>query len=52
LNYRGILSRYRFNPGELLRYIVLALVFAIFAGLSIVLIIALVSDWPKMLHGH
>ena len=45
------MSRHRFNFSEGFQLVIMALVFAILAGLSIVLIIALLSDWPKMLHG-
>jgi len=43
-------SKDRLNGSELVRYFFLALVFVVMAGLSIVLIIALLSDWPKILH--
>ena len=45
------MSRYRFDFSEGVRLVIMVLVFAIFAALSVVLIIALLSDWPKVLHG-
>ena len=46
------MSRERLDHSEVLRYFFLALVFVVMAGLAIVLIIALLSDWPKILHAH
>ena len=44
------MTGYRFHFNELLRCVLLAIVFVVFAALSFILIIALLSGWPKMLH--
>jgi len=36
---------------EIIRYFMAVIVFAIFAALTLVMMIALLSDWPEILHG-
>ena len=36
---------------DLTRYILVVLILAIFIALSLIVSIALLSDWPKVLHG-
>jgi hypothetical protein len=35
----------------IIRYFIPVIVFAIFAALTLVMMIALLSDWPEILHG-
>lgn len=42
---------YRYKLSKIIRYLILGIVFAIFAALTLVMMIALLSDWPEILHG-
>jgi hypothetical protein len=45
------MSSNREKLNDLSRYILVLLILAIFIALSLIVSIALLSDWPKMLHG-